>query len=153
MTTDQKIDMLIDAFHDFGRNIDNRINGLELKMDTRIDNLEQKMDTRINDLEQKMDNRFAIMDERMSTMVTKEEFKNFQKDLDKRLRDTNNAILNEVDRVQEIATAMNEKTNKRLDSIESQLHANCLANSTVDILLGKMRVAEKDITILKSKIS
>lgn len=131
MTTDQKLDMLIGAFHDFGQNIDNRLNSMEQRMYSRMD----KMDKRLNSMEQ-----------RMSTMVTKDE-------LDKRLRDTENTILIEVDRVHEIAIAMNEKTSKRIESIENQLRANCLANSTVDILLGKVTIMEKDIAILKRKIS
>ena len=71
--------------------------------------------------------------------------------MDKKLRELENNILEEVDTVQEKANDHFKRIEKRLDNIENEVHASKLQNDTLNLLLRRIDLMQDNE--LKKKVS
>lgn len=87
-----------------------------------------------------------MMDTKLQNFATKD-------DLDSKLRELENNVLEEVDTVQEKANEHYKRIEKRLDNIESEVHASKLQNDTLNLLLRRIDLMQNEIDELKKKVS
>lgn len=83
-----------------------------------------------------------MMDTKLQNFATKDD-----------LRELENNILEEVDTVQEKANEHYKRIEKRLDNIESEVHASKLQNDTLNLLLRRIDLMQNEIDELKKKVS
>lgn len=93
----------------------------------------------------------AKLDSKLQNFATKEDLKSFVTKDD--LRELENNILEEVDTVQEKANEHYKRIEKRLDNIESEVHASKLQNDTLNLLLRRIDLMQNEIDELKKKVS
>jgi|InofroStandDraft_1065614.scaffolds.fasta_scaffold07364_3 uncharacterized protein involved in exopolysaccharide biosynthesis len=87
-----------------------------------------------------------LLDTKLQNFATREE-------LDSKLRELENNILEEVDTVQEKANDHFKRVEKRLDDIETEVHASKLQNDTLNLLLRRIDLMQDEINELKKKVS
>ena len=87
-----------------------------------------------------------LLDTKLQNFATREE-------LDSKLRELENNILEEVDKVQEKANDHFKRVEKRLDDIETEVHASKLQNDTLNLLLRRIDLMQDEINELKKKVS
>ena len=87
-----------------------------------------------------------LLDTKLQNFATREE-------LDSKLRELENNILEEVDTVQEKANHNFKRVEKRLDDIETEVHASKLQNDTLNLLLRRIDLMQDEINELKKKVS
>lgn len=87
-----------------------------------------------------------LLDTKLQNFATREE-------LDSKLRELENNILEEVDTVQEKANDHFKRVEKRLDDIEAEVHASRLQNDTLNLLLRRIDLMQDEINELKKKVS
>lgn len=92
-----------------------------------------------------------LLDTKLQNFATKEDLKRFTTKDD--LRDLENNILEEVDTVQEKANDHFKRIEKRLDNIETEVHASKLQNDTLNLLLRRIDLMQDEINELKKKVS
>ena len=87
-----------------------------------------------------------LLDTKLQNFATREE-------LDSKLRELENNILEEVDTVQEKANDHFKRVEKRLYDIETEVHASKLQNDTLNLLLRRIDLMQDEINELKKKVS
>ena len=87
-----------------------------------------------------------LLDTKLQNFATREE-------LDSKLRELENNILEEDDTVQEKANDHFKRVEKRLDDIETEVHASKLQNDTLNLLLRRIDLMRDEINELKKKVS
>ena len=87
-----------------------------------------------------------LLDTKLQNFATRE-------DLYSKLRELENNNLEEVDPVQEKATDHFKRVEKRLDDIETEVHASKLQNDTLNLLLRRIDLMQDEINELKKKVS
>ena len=83
-----------------------------------------------------------LLDTKLQNFATKDD-----------LREVENNILEEVDTVQEKANDHFKRVEKRLDDIETEVHASKLQNDTLNLLLRRIDLMQDEINELKKKVS
>ena len=83
-----------------------------------------------------------LLDTKLQNFATKDD-----------LRALENNILEEVDTVQEKANDHFKRVEKRLDDIETEVHASKLQNDTLNLLLRRIDLMQDEINELKKKVS
>ena len=83
-----------------------------------------------------------LLDTKLQNFATKDD-----------LRELENNILEEVDTVQEKANDPFKRVEKRLDNIETEVHASKLQNDTLNLLLRRIDLMQDEINELKKKVS
>lgn len=96
-----------------------------------------------------------MMDTKLQNFATRGDLKGFttKDDLNSLLRELENNVLEEVDTVQEKANKHFKRIEKRLDNIESEVHASKLQNDTLNLLLRRIDLMQDEIDELKKKVS
>lgn len=92
-----------------------------------------------------------LLDTKLQNFATKDDLKGFATKDD--LRELENNILEEVDTVQEKANDHFKRVEKRLDDIETKVHASKLQNDTLNLLLRRIDLMQDEINELKKKVS
>lgn len=92
-----------------------------------------------------------LLDTKLQNFATKDDLKGFSTKDD--LRELENNILEEVDTVQEKANDHFKRVEKRLDDIETEVHASKLQNDTLNLLLRRIDLMQDEINELKKKVS
>ena len=87
-----------------------------------------------------------LLDTKLQNFATREE-------LDSKLRELENNILEEVDTFQEKDNDIFNRVEKRLDDIETEVHASKLQNDTLNLLLRRIDLMQDEINELKKKLS
>lgn len=97
----------------------------------------------------------AKLDSKLQNFATKDDLKGLvtKDDLYSKLRELENNVLEEVDTVQEKANKHFKRIEKRLDNIESEVHASKLQNDTLNLLLRRIDSMQDEIDELKKKVS
>ena len=83
-----------------------------------------------------------LLDTKLQNFATKDD-----------LRELENNILEEVDTVQEKANDHFKRVEKRLDDLETEVHASKLQNDTLNLLLRRIDLMQDEINELKKKVS
>lgn len=86
-------------------------------------------------------------------MTNEELLQSISEMMDKKLRELENNILEEVDTVQEKANDHFKRIEKRLDNVEKEVHASKLQNDTLNLLLRRIDLMQDEINELKKKVS
>ena len=119
--------------------LDEKLHNFENRMDEKLDNLESRMDENLDNLESRMDEKLDNLENRMINTM------------DVKLRDSENLLLEEMERTRTILENKISDVQKNIDDLNQYYRVARLESDNLSLVIGTVQNLTKRVEELERK--
>ena len=119
--------------------LDEKLHNFENRMDEKLDNLESRMDEMLDNLESRMDEKLDNLENRMINTM------------DVKLRDSENLLLEEMERTRTILENKISDVQKNIDDLNQYYRVARLESDNLSLVIGTVQNLTKRVEELERK--
>lgn len=119
--------------------LDEKLHNFENRMDEKLDNLESRMDEKLDNLESRMDETLDNLENRMINTM------------DVKLRDSENLLLEEMERTRTILENKISDVQKNIDDLNQYYRVARLESDNLSLVIGTVQNLTKRVEELERK--